>query len=355
MAVATAASQDSSERSCQRNIHIVSIGIQEFCELTCAGTYLPKIRRDSRGWLEAAFSSLTLPGILSNVANKVLLEGFLMMDDTWKKIVKIASCNNFQTHTRYRMNGSFKFEKVGPDGELKHGGIGEQQFVQQLGTHGIMFSLTRQMIIDDDLGAFTDIPRGIGVGASEAINDAVWECLLANGKQLDDKEFFCPAHKNIVSGAEAKLDIAGLTNAELVFSQQERAKGRPLGIPATILLVPTSLKVAAELLMKSLTVNESTEPDKPKPVNNPHAGKFETVSTPYLASKAFKGNSATAWYLFADPRRLAALEVAFLGGQDRPTVERADADFNNLGIQFRGYIDFGVKEQDWRGVLKMEP
>jgi hypothetical protein len=49
------------------------------------------------------------------------------------------------------------------------------------------------------------------------------------------------------------------------------------------------------------------------------------------------------------------LEVAFLGGQDRPTVERADADFNNLGIQFRGYIDFGVKEQDWRGVLKMEP
>ena len=174
-------------------------------------------------------------------------------------------------------------------------------------------------------------------------------------KQLDDKHFFCPDHKNIVSGVEAKLDIAGLTNAELVFSQQERAKNRPLGIPATILLVPTSLKVAAEVLMKSQTVNESTDPDKPKPVNNPHAAKFETVSTPYLASAAFTGHSATAWYLFADPRRLAALEVAFLGGQDRPTVERADADFNNLGIQFRGYIDFGVKEQDWRGVLKMEP
>jgi hypothetical protein len=52
---------------------------------------------------------------------------------------------------------------------------------------------------------------------------------------------------------------------------------------------------------------------------------------------------------------LAALEVAFLSGQDRPTVERADADFNTLGVQFRGFIDFGVKEQDWRGVLKMEP
>jgi hypothetical protein len=49
----------------------------------------------------------------------------------------------------------------------------------------------------------------------------------------------------------------------------------------------------------------------------------------------------------------SALEVAFLGGQERPTVERADADFNILGIQFRGYIDFGVREQDWCGALKV--
>jgi hypothetical protein len=77
------------------------IGIQEFCELACGGRHLPKYRRDSRGWLEAAFSSASLPGILSNVANKVLLEGFLQMDDTWKNIVKTASVNNFQQHQRY--------------------------------------------------------------------------------------------------------------------------------------------------------------------------------------------------------------------------------------------------------------
>ena len=153
------------------------IGIQEFCELACGGRYLPKYRRDSRGWLEAAFSSASLPGILSNVANKVLLEGFLTMDDTWKKIVKIASVNNFQTHQRYRMNGAFKFEKVGADGEIKHGSIGEQAFSQQVDTHAIMFSLNRQMIINDDLAAFSDIPRGIGIGAAEAISDADFNIL----------------------------------------------------------------------------------------------------------------------------------------------------------------------------------
>lgn len=331
------------------------IGVQEFCELACGGQYLPKYRRDSRGWLEAAFSSASLPGILSNVANKVLLEGFLTMDDTWKKIVKTASVNNFQHHRRFRMNGAFKFEKVGADGEVKHGQISEQAFSQQVDTFGIMFALTRQMIIDDDLGAFSDIPRGIGIGAAEAISDAVWECILGNAKQGDGSNFFSAAHKNLVSGAEAKLGINGLTKAELAFSEQERVSGRPLGIPARILLVPSALKVVAETLMKSLTVNETTEKGDPKPVDNPHAGKYEVVSTPYLSSKAIKGGSAASWYLFADPLRLAALEVAFLGGQDRPTVERADADFNILGVQFRGYIDFGVKEQDHRGALKLEP
>ena len=330
------------------------IGIQEFCELACSGIHLPKYRRDPRGWLEAAFSSVSLPGILSNVANKVLLEGFLLMDDTWRKIVKIASVGNFQTHTRYRMNGSFKFEKVGQDGELKHGQVGEQQFTQKVETHGIMFSLTRQMIIDDDLGAFTDIPRCIGIGAAEAISDAVWGRINENAKQGDGKEFFCDAHKNLLTGAKSKLEIAGLTEAEIKFSEQERSEGRPLGIPPRILLVPTALKVAAEMLMKSLTVNESTDIDKPKPVNNPHAGKYDVVSTPYLSSKLLKGSSS-AWYLMADPLRLPAMEVAFLGGQDRPTVERADADFNILGYLFRGYLDFGVKEQDWRGALKCNP
>ena len=278
-----------------------------------------------------------------------------MMDDTWKKIVKIASVNNFQTHQRYRMNGAFKFEKVGADGEIKHGSIGEQAFSQQVDTHAIMFSLTRQMIINDDLAAFSDIPRGIGIGAAEAISDAVWECVLSNPTQKDGKKFFSTDHKNLVSGAEAKLDVDGLTKAELTFSEQERAQGRPLGIPASILLVPSALKVAAEMLMKSMTLNETTTENKGKPSTNPHAGKYETVSSPHLGSKVFKGNSATAWYLLADPRRLAAFEVAFLGGQEHPTVERADADFNILGVQFRGYIDFGVKEQDHRGVLKMDP
>ncbi len=315
---------------------------------------LPRYKRDAIGWLEAAFSTTSLPGILSNVANKMLLDGYNYVDETWRKICKFATVNDFKTHSRYRLTNDFKFQKIGDGGELKHGKIDDQKYTQKADTYGIMFALTRQMIINDDLSALTDIPRQIGMGAAESIMDAVWELLHANPKQPDGKEFFHADHRNYLAGANTALSIAGLTAAEIAFMEQTRPNGRPLGIPASILLVPTSLKVVAEMLMKSTIVNETTKENEAKPNQNPHAGKFEVVSTSFLSNPAIKGTSSKAWYLFADPNRLPAFEVAFLGGQDRPTVERADADFNVLGIQFRGYLDFGVKEQDHRGALKMK-
>jgi len=329
------------------------IGIQEFCELA-AGAQLPRFRRDAAGWLQAAFSTTSLPGILSNIANKMLLEGYNYIEDAWRRICRIASVNDFKEHTRYRMTGAFKFEQVGPDGELKHGKLDEQKYGQKADTHGIMFALTRQMIINDDMGAFTDIPRQIGMGAAESIADAVWTLLLSNPVQADTKAFFSTDHANYAEGADTALTVDGLTAAEVMFGSQTRPGGRPLGIPASLLLVPTALKVPAELLMKSLLLNETTTANKGKPSANPHVGKFDVVSSVYLSNTSFTGASAKAWYLFADPNRLPTIEVAFLNGVDRPTVEKTDADFNTLGIQFRGYIDFGVREQDHRGALKMK-
>jgi len=329
------------------------VGIQEFCELAC-GQQLPRFRRDASGWLQAAFSTVSLPGILSNVANKMLLEGYNYIEDAWRKIAKIASVNDFKEHSRYRMTGAFKFEQVGPDGELKHGKLDEQKYGQKADTHGIMFALTRQMIINDDLGAFTDIPRQIGMGAAEAIADAVWTLWLANPVQTDGKAFFSTDHKNYAEGADTALTVDGLTAAEVMFGEQTRPNGRPLGVPASILLVPTALKVPAEMLMKSVQLNETTTANKAKPNTNPHVGKFDVVSSVYLSNASFTGYSSKAWYLLADPNRLPAIEIAFLNGVDRPTVEKTDADFNTLGIQFRGYIDFGVREQDYRGAAKMK-
>jgi hypothetical protein len=117
------------------------------------------------------------------------------------------------------------------------------------------------------------------------------------------------------------------------------------------LLVPNALNALASQLMNSTEVRDTTA-NTLYGVSNPHAGKYTIVRSSYLSNAAYTGNSATAWYLIADPNDMPVIEVVFLNGRDTPIVESADADFNTLGIQMRGYHDFGVAKQEFRGGIK---
>lgn len=301
---------------------------------------------DKEAVLRAAFSTFTLPGILSNVANKFLLNGFESVEQSWQRIAATRSVKDFKTVTSFRMTGSFEYEEVGPDGELKHAEVGEESFTNQAKTYGRMFGLTRTHLINDDMDAFREIPTQVGRGAALKLNKVFWAVFL------DNAAFFTTGHKNYLAGADTVLSIDGLTAAELMFLEQVGPDGHPLALTPRTLLVPPALKVQAELLMSSLKVNEASS--KPKPSDNPHAGKFDAVTSTYLSNAAMAGASSKAWYLLADPTDMPVIEVAFLDGKRQPTVERADADFKNLGIQFRGYFDFGVSRQDYRGGVKMK-
>src|SRR5690606_10960265 len=135
------------------------------------------------------------------------------------------------------------------------------------------------------------------------------------------------------------------------FMDQVDTDGKPIGIMPALLLVPTSLSAIGSQLFKSLELRDTTANAK-YPVSNPHQGKFRVEVSRYLSNSQYAGNSAKAWYLLAEANDLPVIEVAFLNGQEAPTIETAEADFNKLGVQMRGYHDFGVALQDPRGGVK---
>jgi hypothetical protein len=133
------------------------------------------------------------------------------------------------------------------------------------------------------------------------------------------------------------------------------ATGNPLGVMPQVILVPTALSAMGTMLFKSLEFRDTTANTR-MPVANPHAGKFRVEVSRYLSNAQYTGYSEKAWYLLADPIDLPVIEVAFLNGQESPTIETADADFNMLGVQMRGYHDFGVNLQEPSvGRVKMVP
>ncbi len=339
------------------------IGLQELLlEAAWANGYTGRNFRDSRSVLrfafgqtldtsrqgqalQAAFSTIDIGGILSNVANKFLLEGFFSVERTWRNITAVRNVSDFKTVTSYRLIGKDQYEKVAPGGELKHGTLGEQSYTNKADTYGLLLSIDRRDIINDDLGAITTVPRKLGRGSGLKINDVFWSVFMNNAA------FFTAGNNNYIEGVDTALGIDALSLAERTFMDQVDADGKPIGIMPQVLLVPTSLSAMGTMLFKSLEIRDTTASTK-YPVANPHAGKFRVEVSRYLSNAQYTGFSDKAWYLLADAADLPVIEVAFLNGQESPTIETAEADFHVLGIQMRGYHDFGIALQEPRGGLK---
>jgi len=297
------------------------------------------------GSVQAGFSTIDISGILSNIANKFILQGWLSVERVWREITAVRNVSDFKTVTSYRLTVAAQYNKVEPGGEIKHGTLGEQSYTNKADTYALMLSIDRQDIINDDLGALTEIPMHLGRGAALKVNDVFWTAFL------DNSAFFATGNSNFFDGASSALGIDSLTTAEQKFMDQTDPDGYPIAVMPKILLVPTALKATAEQLEKSVELRDTTASTK-FPVANPHAGKFPPKVSAYLGNSSYTGFSAAAWYLLADPMDVRVIETAFLNGQESPTVETSDADFNVLGIQMRGYHDFGVSKQEYRGGVK---
>ena len=332
------------------------IGLQELLlEAAWANGYTGRNFRDSRAVLryafgrtvEAAFSTIDIGDILSSVANKFLLDGFFSVERTWRNICAVRNVSDFKTVTSYRLVGKDQYELVSPGGELKHGTLGEEKYTNRADTYGLMLSIDRRDIVNDDLGAITTVPRKLGRGSGLKINDVFW------GAFLNNDTFFTAGNGSYLVGADTPLSIDGLTKAEVAFMDQVDGDGKPIGIMPAIVLVPTALSALGTQLFKSLELRDTTANQK-FPIANPHQGKFRVEVSRYLANSQYAGHSAKAWYLLSEPSDLPVIEVAFLNGQESPTIETAEADFNVLGVQMRGFHDFGVSLQDFRGGVKLK-
>ncbi len=323
------------------------LGLRSLVDLCCRmeGRPTPSFSDSPRDIMATGFSTASLSGVLGDSARKAMQAAYVDFPSAAKTISKKLTTSDFKTHTGYRLTGDFVMKEVGAGGELKHATIDEESYTYSVDTYGRIFGVTRTMLINDDLGAFTEIPRMIGRGAALALEQAFWTLVLAN-----TSSFFGSGNSNQITTA---LGSAGLKAAVKTIRKLTDSDGNPIVVTPRYLLVPPDLEEEADELYASTTVNTggSSRTDK-VPNKNVHAGKYQPVVSPYLSNTGYTGYSTTAWYLLADPADVACFGIAYLNGNERPTIEEVDVNKDTLGKAWRGYFDFGVCQVDKRGGVK---
>lgn len=285
------------------------------------------------GVLRAAFATHDISDILSNVANKFLLSGFTAVERNWDAIAQVRSVSDFKAINLFRLNGSFKFSKVGNGGELKSADASDEKRSVNADEYGVSSTVTRVDLINDDMGALTAVNSRIGRGAALSLNDVIWSEF-----QSGNASYYAKA----TAGSGNALSLDSLKAATTAFRKLKDPDGEPLGISPRVLLVPPELEItAAELMGSSLIVSGDTKPNA-----NVLAGRYRVVTSSYLTS-------ATTWWLCADAADLNALDVVFLNGQQSPTIEQVDVNMNTLGIGIRGYMDFGCAKGEGNAAYRM--
>jgi hypothetical protein len=285
-------------------------------------------------------STSDFPFILANVANKTLRSAYEAAPQTFKGFARQTTNPDFKTIARTQLGDAPSLDKVNESGEFKRGTVGEAREQYALATYGKVVAVTRQTIINDDLGAFTRLPEMFGRAAADLESDTVWGIITANAAMGDGVTMFHANHGNL-AGTGTVISVASLGEARTGMRKQKGLNGRFINVMAKYLLVPASLETIAEQFVTQTNIVYTKSTDY-----NPFANKLQVVAEPRLDAA-----SAISWYLAADPAQIDTIEYAYLEGQEGVYLE-SRVGFDVDGVELKARLDFAAKSIDWRGFWK---
>lgn len=285
-------------------------------------------------------STSTFPAIMSNLANKSVMVGFNEAETTYQIWAGKGSNRDFKEAARVALSEAGNLELVPEGGQFKQDSFGEASARTKVATYGKLFSLTRQAIINDDLGLFSKIATKYGSAAKRLVNKMVYAQLTGNVKMQDNVALFDTKHGNVAGTGEA-LSVKAIAKAITAMRRQKGITGEAtLNITPKYLVVPPELEMTAYQIVNSTAAVDGVNSG----VANPYKGRFIVVADAELTDP-------DAWYLVADATQHDTIEVTYLNGVETPRLETRQG-FDVDGIEYKVAFDCGVSALDFRGVYK---
>jgi len=299
---------------------------------------------DVREMVARALTTSDFPYILSNIAEKSLLEGFNGAEESWKTCFDIGSVSNFKTHSSVRASELDDLEEVKELGEYNYGNQTDAQEEYHILTYGKIYHFSRQSLINDDLTALTNPARMHGEAAARKVGDIAFAALTGSVVMGDGKSLFHVDHNNI--GTAGEVGVGSIAEAiRLIRMQKDIKEKRRLNIRPHYFIAPVALEGYCEQFFATELLQATGTASAQVATRNIYGGSYFTrVYEPRLDDL-----SETAWYLAGAKGK--TVKIFFLEGNQKPYIESRPG-WEVDGLEYKVRIDAGAKAMDWRALVK---
>lgn len=289
--------------------------------------------------MRAAHTTSDFPIIMEQTGQRILLERYQAAPPTFTAIARRRNLRDFRPTSLLRVGDFPTLKPYLEDGEIKSGTIGEGKETVSLGSFGRRLSLTRQVIINDDIGAFDEVFGSIGTMIAQFENAFFYSVKAQNsgaGPRLSDgKTVFHADHGNLApSGGSMSVPLIG--NGRAAIRKQKNMEGQVMNLrPATLLVGPDTETLAEQL----------TSPLQPQQAGNvnPFAGRLNVVPEGSVPDYS--------WELYADPAQAPVWVYGSLADAPAPRLMTKES-WTTDGIGFRVTYDFYADAIDYRGAYR---
>lgn len=284
--------------------------------------------------------------ITTEVMNRTLIREYERRTAQWTLVTgEPLTASDFRELHAARFGGDFQLKAVKENGEYQQAVLADEAEGLKVERRGREISITFEAVVNDDMGAFTRIPREFAMAARMMEASMVWTLIRTNAVlKSDSKALFHADHGNLSAGGAAAITVASVGAGRKAMWEQRafgsKDKDDFLNLTPDILLVPPALETVAGQFVRPTTPAKDAD-------GNPYKDTLTPHTVPNLGAAA--GGSDTAWYLISSD--LPPVSVARLEGYEAPTVQTLEGMNPDL-VKMNARHMFGAANTEFRGAQK---
>jgi len=313
-----------------------------------------------------ALTTSDFPYLFGDVLDRQVLATYKAVDPVWKAFVRMGTVPRI-----YPQIGGYRFGITGGDqylaevaekGEYLASERSEAKYPIYVKKYGRQFDISWEAMINDDIGALKDTPERFARAAVRT------EHRLVTGTYVPDLVNSVNLYVNAANRGTSPLTIAALENTCEAMAAFVDANGEPIMNRAKYLVTGPGLEFTARQILTSANkqwLDTAAGAVIAMPTTNvlPQYG-LQLIIDPYLP--IYAPNHLLSWFLFADPRDIAAMECDYLVGHERPEICMKASDKVNIGggelspmsgdfatdnVFYRVRDVFGCNRLEWRATF----